>query len=240
MSTMTETPAKILDRIRGLLAKAERTDNPHEAEAFAAKAAELMDKYRVDSAAVRGTGEATFSRDTYYLGGCKYLRASRNLLLVVANHYGVAVAFPVTGNSKYGHMIGDPDDIIATITIFESLIVQRDRAALAVTGGTRYRNSFAYGYASRIYHRLAELRAAAVQVATTGGDTMALEVFDRRSALERFLDEQTDVQRKKPNLNRPTVDPAGMVDGDAAARRADLGTSGRLGGGGPRAIGGAR
>ena len=40
---------KFIDTIKALLAKAASTDNPHEAEAFAAKAYALMDKYQVDA-----------------------------------------------------------------------------------------------------------------------------------------------------------------------------------------------
>lgn len=237
MSDTTETPAKVLDRIRGLLAKAERTDNTHEAEAFAAKAAELMDRYRVDVATIRGTGHARYTSHRYHLGQHRYLRASRQLLLIVAQHYDVLVGFPATGNSKWPTMFGDESDITATLTIFESLVIQRDRAAVRAGSGTRYRTSFAYGYAARIHARLTDLRRAAEAAARDTGDTMALEVYDRRAGVKAWLADEHGLEERKDGLNAPRVTADGIIDGDAAAASADLGVHERLEGDGRKAIG---
>src|SRR5688572_18030568 len=194
--TMTDTPtaadiAKAERRAAGLLAKAERTDNPHEAEAFAAKAMEIIDGYRLDIARLRGDAGPNVQRHTYTLAGTKYLRASLTLMTVVARHYGVVILIPSTGNSKYPTLVGDKDDIAAVLALFGSLIIQRDRACLRdpVPSGTStatHRNSFCYGYAYRIGKRLKELREAAVAVATRDGDTMALAVIDRAGIVKRL------------------------------------------------------
>ena len=50
-STAADPADQILvERVRKLLDKAARTDNPHEADAFAAKAAELVAQHRIDPA----------------------------------------------------------------------------------------------------------------------------------------------------------------------------------------------
>ncbi len=51
---MTEVEnKKLADKIRALIAKAEGTDNEHEAEAFMAKALELLDKHRMSIGALK-------------------------------------------------------------------------------------------------------------------------------------------------------------------------------------------
>lgn len=55
----------LLEKIKALLAKAASTDNASEAEAFAAKAAELMDKYQIDTDQLGDAGDA-IGEDTGY------------------------------------------------------------------------------------------------------------------------------------------------------------------------------
>ena len=51
-----DVPAAVLTKVRKLLAKAESTDNPNEADAFAAKAAELIAHHRIDAARLEDGG----------------------------------------------------------------------------------------------------------------------------------------------------------------------------------------
>src|SRR3954470_13978333 len=56
---MTDEPGvskQVLDRVRGLLAKAEATSFPAEAEAFTAKAQELMARHAIDRIVVDAGG----------------------------------------------------------------------------------------------------------------------------------------------------------------------------------------
>lgn len=218
---MTDTTDAQLRRVRGLLAKAESTTNPHEAEAFSAKAFELMERYRIELADVRGTGEADIQRTTYDLGNrAKYLRPSLFLLGMVAKHYGVVVLVPSTGNSRLPKLVGDVDDIAATVIMFESLMIQRDRAILASAAPigvniNRFRSSAAYGFASRMDQRLADLRDIRKASAATG---MELDLLDRGSKVMDALG--NPVPR---NTNRPQVNGHGMKAGRAAADRADIG-----------------
>ena len=234
------TDDRILERVRAILRKAERTDNPHEAEAFSAKAAELIDRHRIDVARLRahdGDGPR-YGRTRYELAGTRYLRASLALLGVVATHHGVLVLTPATGNSKYPDLVGAPEDAEVTVMLFRSLVMQRDRAAAASpvppgTSTTRYRNSFAYGYAYRIANRLASLRSSQRAAARVGGDTTALEVYDRAADVQRWLEARTGERLRDSNRNRANIDPWAAADGDRAARTADLGVSPRVTGGRP-------
>lgn len=235
-NTTDDTESPIIRRVRALLAKAERTDNPHEAEAFSAKAFAMMDEHRLDEATVRGSAPGSIVRHQYELARkAKYLRPSLGLLGAVAKHYGVIVMVPSTGNSKRPSLVGDPDDIAAVILMFESLMIQRDRAILAVpvppyTNTNSYRSSMAYGFASKIGNRLTTLRAT---VASTGTGT-ALELLDRGARVLEHLGNPTP-----RNTNAASVDPHGVREGVNAAMGADLGQD-RIGNVGPRALDTAR
>ena len=50
---------RILDKVRALLAKAESTEFPEEAEAYTAKAQELMARHRIDRAVLGATGRGS-------------------------------------------------------------------------------------------------------------------------------------------------------------------------------------
>jgi hypothetical protein len=231
MTTTHEDTA--IRRIKGLLAKAEGTANPHEAEAFFAKAAELMEKYRIDEAHVRGNAHGEIASYVYVLKGTPFLRASLGMLVGVAKHYGVVVLTPSTGNSKQPRLVGEQADIDATILMFESLMLQRGRALASeqrpgYIHPQKFGNSFSYGYATRITERLREIREAARVEAVS--DSMALEVFDRhRKTLEHLGNPRART------TNRTSLDRGAATSGVAAADRADLGQ--RRMGAGPIAIG---
>lgn len=225
---------KMIDRIKALLAKAEATPFPEEAEAFSAKAAELMEKYRVDPEQVLDRS-AEFVRHTFVLSNFKYLRPSLDLLCAVARHYGVIVMIPSTGNSKTPTLVGDPKDIEATLLMFGSLAIQRDRACLRepVPMGyntNSFRNSFCIGYARRISMRLRDIRKAAVQEAVAEGNSMALEVYGQIDKVKEFVGGGT------VNQNRPNVVGAAAARGYEEGGAASLGHN-EVGGHGRRAIG---
>lgn len=228
---------KMIERVRALLAKAERTNNHHEAEAFFAKATELMDKYRIDDAAVRDR-PAQYERLMISLSGIKFLRPTATLLGVIARHYGVVALLGTPGSDSVRTMIlvGEHADIEAVQMMFTSLIIQRDRAALAAPvppgrNANQFRQSFALGYNVRISARLKEIREAQVAVATSDGNTTALEVYDRRNKVMEMLGNPGTA-----NHNRPNVDGKGMAAGHEAAATADLGGK-RVGTAGPRELG---
>lgn len=218
---------KIIARVRALLAKAERTDNPHEAEVFSAKAAEMIDRHRIDVARL-SDDPTRYVYSQFKLEGTRYLRASLMLLSIVATHYGVVTVTPPTGNSKYPTLVGAPADIEATQMLFRSLVIQRDRACVAadIPHGmhtTKFRNSFAYGFSMRTGLRLEALRERQRAAARAEHDTTAIEVFDRGSAVERWIENQWGDKLRDANRNDPSIDPFGAVAGDRAARTADLG-----------------
>lgn len=250
---MSDTSADDLEaqkrRIKLMLERAEgeaKIGRTEAAEEHFAHAARLMEKYRITKEQVRafrGDDEEGIDSFRYPLGTkAKYLRASLRLLNAVAQHYSVIVAIPKTGNSKEPLMAGTPSDIEATLMMFESLLLQRDHECLrsripAGTNKNSYYNSFCYGYAFTIFERLLAIReaaraAAAIDLDSTVGT--ALAVIDRR--LERVQQAMTgQIAQKKVGQNSARLDGDGLLNGQAAGERADLGQ--RRMGGGPLAIG---
>lgn len=156
--------AKVLSRVRGLLAKAESTSYPEEAEALSAKAQELMTKYALDRVLVDADnavpdlpGARRIWLDT------PYVDAKALLVDVVTKANRCRAIFA----SAFGFMtvVGDESDLEAIELLTTSLLVQATRAMIASGNESKrsadarsraYRKSFLIAYATRIGERLEE------------------------------------------------------------------------------------
>ncbi|GAB2551078.1 DUF2786 domain-containing protein [Nocardia heshunensis] len=161
---------KVLGRVRGLLAKAESTSFPEEAETLSAKAQELMTKYALDRVLVDADhavpdlpGARRIWLDT------PYTDAKALLIDVVATANRCRAIFA----SSWGFMtvIGDDADLDAIEILSTSLLVQATRAMIANGDNasrtdearTRaFRKAFLIAYATRIGERLAAATAATI------------------------------------------------------------------------------
>ncbi len=172
--TQPAVPAngKMLARIRGLLAKAEATEFPDEAEALSGKAQELMAKFSLDSALVEADVEIPDDSagrrlwvDTPYVSAKAQLvgavAAANRCRTVVIDELAVVT------------IVGAEVDLQHTEILSTSLLVQANRAMIAAgkhigrRGESRtrsFRQSFLMAYAQRIGERL-EQTAAATQAA---------------------------------------------------------------------------
>ncbi|MFB7274022.1 DUF2786 domain-containing protein [Streptomyces sp. NPDC056244] len=160
----TDGEPRMLTRIRALLAKAEATGYPQEAEALTAKAQELMARHSIDEALL---ADRTHRGDVP--GACRigvdapYETAKAILLDAVAS----ANRCRAVWNSAYGFstVVGFEPDLEAVELLHTSLLVQgtvaMTRAEAAQRAGGRkrtktFRQSFLMAYAHRIGERLAE------------------------------------------------------------------------------------
>ncbi|MFF4328260.1 DUF2786 domain-containing protein [Streptomyces sp. NPDC048387] len=217
---------KMLGRIRALLAKAEATTYPEEAEALSAKAQELMARHTVDEAllAVRGGGPARVP------GACRigveppYEEAKAVLLDAVAT----ANRCRAVWNSafEFSTVVGFESDLEAVELLYTSLLVQgtaaMTRAEAAQRAGGRkrtktFRQSFLLAYASRLGRRLAE--TAEHTAAETPDHLPALRARD--VAVTSRADEM--FPRTTTTRLRGATDHAGWEDGTAAADAAHMG-----------------
>jgi len=161
---------KALARVRALLAKAEATEFPEEAETLSSKAQEMMTKFSLDRALLEADGEAaeqgSATARRLWLDA-PYVSAKALLVDVVASANRCRT---VSANQLgFVTVLGDEVDVELVELLCTSLLVQASRAMLAAarSGGRgaqsrsrSYRQSFLVSYAMRIGERLAQATAA--------------------------------------------------------------------------------
>jgi hypothetical protein len=222
---------RMLSRIRQLLAKAEATQFPAEAEALTAAAQERMARYSIDAAMLAAT--AVDNKDQP--GGRRigidnpYESAKAVLLNAVANANRCRSVW--TKSLGFCTVIGFEPDLDAVEALFTSLLVQATTAmtqAGARTGaGARartraFRQSFLAAYAHRIGERLAEITQAQTEAATAepGGGNLLPVLASRDRAVENALSTMF------PSLTHKSTgsitDPEGWHSGRGAADLATL------------------
>jgi hypothetical protein len=154
--------AKMLTRIRALLAKAESTDFEAEADALTAKAQDLMTRHSIDEALL--TAEAGESID---VSGAKVLihhpygLEKASLLTVLAEANRVRAVW--SEFASCATIVGLSTDVAQVEMLFTSTLVQATRAMTHVgavsDAGSRtssFRKAFLSAYAVRIGERLVE------------------------------------------------------------------------------------
>jgi hypothetical protein len=150
--------ARMLDRVRALLAKAESTDFPAEAEAYSAKAQELIARHSIEEAlTARDHTEVTpFARRIGVDHPYESEKAGLLDAVARANHCRT-VWSPEFGFST---VFGFDADIDVLELLYTSLLVQANRAMVRdepAKGKARikaFRRSFLVAYAARIGERL--------------------------------------------------------------------------------------
>jgi hypothetical protein len=230
----------LIDKIRKLLAKAEGTDNPNEAEAFSAKAAALIAAHRIDPEHVRESltrGSLGLRRIT--LGRGAYVRARLALLSAVADHHDCEVVFETHTLGTVAVVAGFEADLDVTELLYSSLHVQASAQMAATRMRTaaatqRWRRSFLLGYAKRIGELL---EAARRRPAPSGGvptlfDEVLPDVLAREQRVKEFA--ARAFGRVVAARAAAPAQASAWRDGHAAAGRADLGRNRLVG---RRAIG---
>lgn len=227
--------AKVLGRVRGLLAKAESTTFPEEAEALMAKAQALMARHAIDVALVdRATAEQTAPDHRRLAIDPPYVSAKQSVLGAVAGANRCQVVF-VRGDDR-AHLFGYAADLDAVEVLFTSLLLQAT-TALSAAGSRRdvwgrsrtrsFRHAFLLAYAQRIGERLAAATEETVaEVDADRGGGLVPVLADRQQAVDRL------VASAFPRLTTRRVSissPEGVDAGFAAADRADIGQA-RIGG----------
>ncbi|MBL7256186.1 DUF2786 domain-containing protein [Paractinoplanes lichenicola] len=158
---------KILERVRALLAKAESTDFPAEAEAYSAKAQELIARHSIEEALTSADRAEVvpFARRIGVDHPYESEKASLLDAVARANHCHT-VWSPELGFST---VFGFDADIDGVELLYTSLLVQANRAMSRdepAKGKARikaFRRSFLVAYAIRIGERLAQVTREALQ-----------------------------------------------------------------------------
>ncbi|MFF7335210.1 DUF2786 domain-containing protein [Streptomyces sp. NPDC008150] len=247
----TGTESRMLTRIRALLAKAEGTEYPEEAEALSAKAQELMARHTIDEALL-AAGTPTGDGPVAWRIGVEppYEQAKAILLdaVATANHCQAVWNEPF----MFSTVVGFETDLESVEVLYTSLLVQATsamtRAEAAVraprpgaearargaaggggtggggTGGGRRRTkTFRQSFLAAYAHRIGTRLAAAAETQVT--DDLLPVLATREVAVKDRVEHL--FPRTTTTRLRGVSDEAGWTEGSRAADRA------RVGGGRP-------
>ncbi|HVM52402.1 MAG TPA: DUF2786 domain-containing protein [Acidimicrobiales bacterium] len=217
----------MLAKIRALLAKAESTTFPEEAEALSAKAQELMARHRIDRVLLDPDGVDDVTGRRIWLDD-PYATAKARLLSQVATANRCRAV--VLGDLGCAHVLGFAADLEVVELLHTSLLVQAT-AAMAAAGPQRdprgrsrtrsFRQSFLLAYAARIGERLAATATATEEaVAAEPGRSGLLPAIVRRD--ERVSAAMRAAFPRATTVSSSITNAAGWRAGTLAAERADL------------------
>lgn len=228
-TTRSGEQAKTLTKIRALLAKAESTEFAAEAEAFTAKAQDLMTRHSIDEALVANDSGLEFEvAGLRVLIDHPYASEKAGLLHVVARANRSRAVW--SDFASHATLLGSPIDVSQVEMLFTSVLVQATRA-MTQAGETShgadrrsgFRKAFLTAYAVRIGERLAD---AGDEAAKSYGSAL-VPVFQRQAEaidqeLERLFPHVTTGASKSSydlrgwNAGRQAADeavlPAGEVE----------------------------
>ncbi|WP_420450589.1 DUF2786 domain-containing protein [Ilumatobacter sp.] len=222
--------------MRKLLDKSARTDNQHEADVFARKAAELVARHRIDPDRLTARRFGELELIEIEVGRGAYVRGRLALLHDVADAHDVRTVFRSTPVGAVAMLAGHRDDLDVVEVMYASLHAQVAGQMAEIKRSTgaatqRDRRAFLFGFADRIGELLRDARttiedSAAAPHARRGrhGDdesptTVALR--ERRARVDEFAEREWGRVRA---ASRPTAVTAdGYRRGKSAADRADVG-----------------
>ncbi|WP_329471766.1 DUF2786 domain-containing protein [Streptomyces sp. NBC_01723] len=222
--------SRALARIRALLAKAEATGYPEEAEALSAKAQELMARHSVDEALLSAHAPSPDAPGACRIGvEAPYEQAKAVLLDAVADANHCRAVW--NESLGFSTVVGFEADLEAVELLHTSLLVQAEaamtRAEAAQRAGGRkrtktFRQSFLAAYAHRAGTRLRAAAEAVAAEAGRAGDVDLLPVLASRDVavtdrLGRMFPETTTTRL------RGAGDAAGWTEGTRAADHAEVG-----------------
>ncbi len=227
--TAPATGSRVLDRVRALLAKAESTTFPAEAEALTGKAQELMARHSIDAALLDAAAEQPDRPSGLRLGTDAPYAAGKALLIQeVAEANRCESVW--SDDLGFATVLGFPADLAAVELLHTSLLVQATAAMLRGRGERRagrgrrtkgYDESFLNAFALRIGERLRAVAAAAGREAAgeRGGDRLLPVLAARSDAVRERVDQLF------PGVTRHRLqvrDAEGWTSGTSAADRASL------------------
>jgi hypothetical protein len=221
---------RVLEKVRALLAKAESTTFPEEAEALSAKAQELMARHAIDSAMVvagAGAGARDAPTGVRVPVDDPYAGAKSILLAEVAAANRCRAVW--SKGFSFSTVLGFDADLEFVDVLYTSLLVQATSAMVAAgsqvdrSGRSRtrsFRQAFLLAYASRIGQRLREAEAASRAAAAEEYGEALLPVLADRSAAVQAAEAEAFPHLVSRSMSISNA--AGWAAGKAAADLASL------------------
>ena len=222
-----------LDTVRKLLAKADGAATPEEAQAYTAKAVELMARHGIDDAILAAAdpgrdeiGAQQVAMDDPYSAG------KARLLAWVASALRCRAVLHEAWGGKVSSVsvFGFASDRGRVELLYTSLLLQagsqlvRQRPSRPGESVAAYRRSWLHGFAVEVHNRLLTAEAGAVAERSheppPGGRSVALVLADRSRLVDRAYSEAFP---RVGRARRATISGSGFGAGAAAGQRADLG-----------------
>jgi len=221
----------LIAKVRKLLAMAEGSPHPDEADAFSRKAAELIAAHRLDTARFAEPEHDTLAIREYAMGRGAYVRARIALLQAVAEAHGCQVVFGAGYAGTTAYVAGFLDDLETTDVLYTSLHAQassRMAAERRRTGAAtqQWRRSFLFGFAHEVHQMLERSHATAVRE-VPGSVGRLPELRAREARVGDHLQARFGRIGAARAVAGPTA--AGYVAGREAAAHADVGRRGVVG-----------
>lgn len=222
---------RLLRRLRAMLAKAESTDFPEEAEALTARAQELMARHSIDRALLAATDPA--AKETPYgrrIGIDNPYESPKAVLLTVVAEANRCRSI-WSRELGFCTVLGFPSDLDAVELLFTSLLVQATTAMVGAGSKTdqrgrsrtrSFRQSFLAAYASRIGERLQQATDEATRqaVAESPGTDLVPVLAARDQAVGQAVEDL--FPKVVSHRMRGGSDQEGWISGRAAADLASL------------------
>ncbi|MFJ8628596.1 DUF2786 domain-containing protein [Kitasatospora sp. NPDC093550] len=235
---MTQQEHPKLAQIRALLAKAEATQYPEEAEALTAKAVEFMAKYGVDEALLsdgQPLRDAITAKNFDLPNPWSMSRV--RLMCLIAEAVGCKAIHmgPADNGGRRVNVVGFESDVQRAEILYTSLLLQmlnglnRQAVPYYARSAKAWRNSWQLGFIVRVTERLAAIeestRAAASGETSATGRSGELVLADRDATVEAAYRKAHPRAVKR----RSSLSGTGYGDGVAAGNRADIGGTRRIG-----------
>lgn len=223
---------RVIDKIRGLMAKAESSEFEEERNAFLDKATELMAKHRVDMAMLQLAGNKADDPVETRLITLTYQHIPKQGFLA-----GTCTLFnihAIRSGKKNVSLIGHKSDLDMYETLFVGLELQLDRELTNVQGDyytatKSVRSSFAKGWVHRVISRMEThyKKQEEEAIVSSGASESVSLVLASRS--ERVEERYQEIYGMKPRYSyrRSNIGShSGYSAGYAAGGRADIGQGG--------------
>lgn len=229
------------DKIAKLLAKAERTDNAHEAEAYSKMAERLMLKWGIEEAVIRSRMDDGAKPEKVVTKGIVFpklfIKARMSVAVAVIKGMGSMKCY-VSGTTLM--IMGFESDVDRALTLIPSVLIQADNAQsswwhtydikheMKESERFRARRQFLFSFAYTVQERLKAMRVEEVTAAGPGTDIV---LYDRSKLVDEQFNKMT--LRKGRNVKGSNH---GAAEGRSAGQRASLDGKG-LGGGARGSLG---
>lgn len=222
---------KLLARVRALLAKAESTTFPEEADALTAKAQELMGRHAIDAAMLAGSGPSGATPEHRTLDiDPPYASAKLSVLAAAAaaNRCQVVTSRP----ADTAHLFGFAVDLDVVEVLYTSLLLQATAAMTAAGPQTdrhgrsrtrSFRHAFILAFAGRVGERLQDAARATVAEVDAGEGGALVPLLAHRD--EAVGDAVRDAFPRLRSRRVTVSSPEGVDAGIRAGNRADLGAT---------------